>query len=136
MLGEAAYTKHDAARYYESYGNALTAIANAFPDFDQPIFERPSISVKLSALHPRYEWIKRERIMAELLPQLVELGARAREANLGLTIDAEEAERLDLMLDVFEAMGEAALLRRWDGLGLAVPGYQKRALPGIGWGAG
>jgi RHH-type proline utilization regulon transcriptional repressor/proline dehydrogenase/delta 1-pyrroline-5-carboxylate dehydrogenase len=91
MLGEAAYTKHDAARYYQSYKGALSAIAKAFPDFDQSIFERPSISVKLSALHPRYEWIKRERIMAELLPQLVELGARAREANLALTIDAEEA---------------------------------------------
>jgi len=133
MLGEAAYTKHDAARYYASYCDALTAIARVFPDLDQSIFERPSISVKLSALHPRYEWIKRERVFGELLPQLVELGARAREANLALTIDAEEAERLDLMLDVFEAMGEAALLRGWNGLGLAVQGYQKRALPVIAW---
>jgi RHH-type proline utilization regulon transcriptional repressor/proline dehydrogenase/delta 1-pyrroline-5-carboxylate dehydrogenase len=133
MLGEAAYTAHDAARYYDSYRRALTAIAEAFPDFDEPIFERPSISVKLSALHPRYEWIKRERVMEELLPKLVELAAVAREANLAFTIDAEEAERLDLMLDIFEAMGEAALLRRWNGVGLAVQGYQKRALPVIAW---
>ncbi|HEY8697502.1 MAG TPA: bifunctional proline dehydrogenase/L-glutamate gamma-semialdehyde dehydrogenase PutA [Rhizomicrobium sp.] len=133
MLGEAAYTKHDAARYYDSYRHALAAIAREFPDLDQPVFERPSISVKLSALHPRYEWIKRERVMTELLPQLVALGAEAREANLALTIDAEEAERLDLMLDVFEAMGEAAVLRGWSGLGLAVQAYQKRALPVIAW---
>ncbi|HSC18990.1 MAG TPA: bifunctional proline dehydrogenase/L-glutamate gamma-semialdehyde dehydrogenase PutA [Rhizomicrobium sp.] len=133
MLGEAAYTKHDAARYYASYRDALAAIARAFPDRDESVFERPSISVKLSALHPRYEWIKRERVFAELLPQLVALGAQARAANLALTIDAEEAERLDLMLDVFEAMGEADSLRGWSGLGLAVQGYQKRALPVIAW---
>src|ERR1043166_3040525 len=133
MLGEAAYTKHDAARYYEAYRHALAAIAREFPDLDQSVFERPSISVKLSALHPRYEWLKRERVMTELLPQLVALGAEAREANLALTIDAEEAERLDLMLDVFESMGEAAVLRGWSGLGLAVQAYQKRALPVIAW---
>ncbi len=133
MLGEAAYTKHDAARYYTSYRDALAAIARAFPDRGESVFERPSISVKLSALHPRYEWIKRERVFAELLPQLVTLGARARAANLALTIDAEEAERLDLMLDVFEAIGEADSLRGWSGLGLAVQAYQKRALPVIAW---
>ncbi|MBV9571263.1 MAG: bifunctional proline dehydrogenase/L-glutamate gamma-semialdehyde dehydrogenase PutA [Alphaproteobacteria bacterium] len=133
MLGEAAFTRHDAARYYASYRDALATIAHAFPDRGEPVFERPSISVKLSALHPRYEWLKRERIMAELLPQLVALGAQARAANLALTIDAEEAERLDLMLDVFEAMGEAPELRRWNGLGLVVQGYQKRALPVIAW---
>ncbi|MFL6690157.1 MAG: bifunctional proline dehydrogenase/L-glutamate gamma-semialdehyde dehydrogenase PutA [Alphaproteobacteria bacterium] len=133
MLGEAAYTKHDAARYHVSYRDALNAIARAFPDHGESVFERPSISVKLSALHPRYEWLKRERIMAELLPQLVALGAQARAGNLALTIDAEEAERLDLMLDVFEAMGDASDLRGWSGLGLAVQGYQKRALPVIAW---
>jgi RHH-type proline utilization regulon transcriptional repressor/proline dehydrogenase/delta 1-pyrroline-5-carboxylate dehydrogenase len=133
MLGEAAYTKHDAARYYASYRDALAAIARAFPDHGDSVFERPSISVKLSALHPRYEWIKHERIMAELLPQLVALGAQARAGNLALTIDAEEAERLDLMLDVFEAMGDANELRGWSGLGLAVQAYQKRALPVIAW---
>jgi RHH-type proline utilization regulon transcriptional repressor/proline dehydrogenase/delta 1-pyrroline-5-carboxylate dehydrogenase len=115
MLGEAAYTRHDAARYYASYRDALTAIAHAFPDRGESMFERPSISVKLSALHPRYEWIKRQRIMTELLPQLVALAGQARAANLAFTIDAEEAERLDLMLDVFEAMGEAPELRGWSG---------------------
>ncbi len=133
MLGEAAYTEADAARYYESYRHALTAIAADRPDKQASIFERPSISVKLSALHPRYEWIKHARIMTELLPKLVTLAAQARESNLAFTIDAEESERLDLMLDVFEAMGEAAPLRGWNGLGLAVQGYQKRALPVIAW---
>ncbi len=133
MLGEAAYTKHDAARYYESYRHALASIARAEPGLDVPVFERPSISVKLSALHPRYEWAKRERVMGELLPSLISLGVEARAANLGLTVDAEESERLDLMLDVFEAMGEAEPLRGWSGLGLAVQAYQKRALPLIDW---
>jgi RHH-type proline utilization regulon transcriptional repressor/proline dehydrogenase/delta 1-pyrroline-5-carboxylate dehydrogenase len=133
MLGEAAYTRHDAGRYYESYRNALAVIAREFPAPTAPVFERPSISVKLSALHPRYEWVKRERVMAELLPRMVALAEEARAANLGLTIDAEEAERLDLQLDVLEVMGEAAALRGWNGLGLAVQAYQKRALPVIHW---
>jgi len=133
MLGEAAYTAADAARYYDSYCQALAAIAADRPDPRVSIFERPSISVKLSALHPRYEWIKHARIVTELLPKLVALAAQAREANLAFTIDAEESERLDLMLDVFEAMGAAPELRGWNGLGLAVQGYQKRALPVIAW---
>ncbi|HEY3638136.1 MAG TPA: bifunctional proline dehydrogenase/L-glutamate gamma-semialdehyde dehydrogenase PutA, partial [Rhizomicrobium sp.] len=133
MLGEAAYTMADADRYYESYRQALAAIAADRPNKQTSIFERPSISVKLSALHPRYEWIKHARIMTELLPKLVTLAAQAREANLAFTVDAEESERLDLMLDVFEALGEAAPLRGWNGLGLAVQAYQKRALPVIAW---
>jgi RHH-type proline utilization regulon transcriptional repressor/proline dehydrogenase/delta 1-pyrroline-5-carboxylate dehydrogenase len=133
MLGEAAYTRDDAARYHESYRHALSAIAAHRPDPQSPVFERPSISVKLSALHPRYEWVKHARIMSELLPRLVALAAEARTANIGLTVDAEESERLDLMLDVFEAMGDAEPLRGWNGLGLAVQGYQKRALPVIAW---
>ena len=133
MLGEAAYTKRDAARYYASYQNALRAIAGAKLGAGQSIFDQPSISVKLSALHPRYEWVKHERVFAELLPKLVALAAEARASNLAFTVDAEEAERLDIMLDVFEAMGEAAPLKGWDGLGLAVQGYQKRALPVIAW---
>lgn len=133
MLGEAAYTKKDAARYYDSYRNALAAIETAYPDHDSPVFERPSISVKLSALHPRYEWVKHKRVKAELLPQLIELAFDARKANIGFTVDAEEAERLDLMLDIFEALGDTDLLGGWDGLGLAVQGYQKRAVPVIAW---
>ena len=133
MLGEAAYTAKDAARYYKSYRDALHTIAKVQPDKSGSVFERPSISVKLSALHPRYEWVKRERVFAELLPQLVSLASEAREANLGFTIDAEEAERLDIMLDILEAMGEASALKNWNGLGLAVQAYSKRALPVIAW---
>ncbi len=133
MLGEAAYTQKDADRYYASYSHALAAIAAAQPDQFTQAFERPSISVKLSALHPRYEWAKRERVFSELLPRLVELASQARRHNLGFTVDAEESERLDLMLDVFEAMGEAQPLWRWEGLGLALQAYSKRALPVIAW---
>src|SRR5207237_10861431 len=122
MLGEAAYTMHDAKRYYEAYRNALSAIAADRPN-GASIFERPSISVKLSALHPRYEWIKHARMMAELMPALVALARQARDSNIAFTIDAEESERLDLMLDLFEAMGEAEPLRGWNGPGLAVQGY-------------
>ncbi len=133
MLGEAAYTAADAARYYGAYENALAEIAKAYPDLDSSVFERPSVSVKLSALHPRYEYAKRERIMDELVPRLVALAFAARQGNLGLTIDAEEAEQLDLMLDVFEAMSEADDLMGWDGLGLAIQAYSKRTLPLIAW---
>jgi len=133
MLGEAAYTMHDARRYYEAYRHALAAITSDQPYGGPSIFERPSISVKLSALHPRYEWNKHARMMAELLPALVALGEQARAANLGFTIDAEESERLDLMLDLFEAMGNAESLHGWNGLGLAVQGYSKRGLPVIDW---
>jgi RHH-type proline utilization regulon transcriptional repressor/proline dehydrogenase/delta 1-pyrroline-5-carboxylate dehydrogenase len=133
MLGEAAFTKGDAARYAEAYRNALEVLASNTPADGRTIFERPSVSVKLSALHPRYEWAKRQRALDELMPVLVGLGTRARAAKIALTIDAEEAERLDLMLDLFEALGEAAELRGWDGLGLAVQAYQKRAMPVIDW---
>jgi RHH-type proline utilization regulon transcriptional repressor/proline dehydrogenase/delta 1-pyrroline-5-carboxylate dehydrogenase len=131
MLGEAAYTAHDAARYAKSYRDALAVIASTHPKDGRAIFERPSISVKLSALHPRYEWVKRERVMGELLPLMADLCGQAREADLALTIDAEESERHDLMLDFFEALG--AKLPGWSGLGLAVQGYQKRALPTLNW---
>ncbi len=133
MLGEAAYTKADAARYFDHYRTALAAVAADQPDRTAPVFGRPSISVKLSALHPRYEWAKHERVMQELLPSLVSLAAQARDCNIGFTIDAEETERLDLMLDIFELMGESQDLRGWDGLGLAVQAYQKRALPVVAW---
>jgi len=131
MLGEAAYTAHDAARYAKSYRDALAAIALAHPKDGRPIFARPSISVKLSALHPRYEWAKRERVMSELLPLVAELSEQARAADLALTIDAEESDRHDLMLDFFE--GLSGRLGPWDGLGLAVQAYQKRAMPTLAW---
>jgi RHH-type proline utilization regulon transcriptional repressor/proline dehydrogenase/delta 1-pyrroline-5-carboxylate dehydrogenase len=133
MLGEAAYTKHDAARYLASYRNALRAIAKKSGARATESFGRPSISVKLSALHPRYEYSKHERVMTELLPRLIALAGEAKAANLGFTVDAEEAERLDLMLDVFEALSAAPGLQGWNGLGLAVQAYQKRALPVLAW---
>ncbi len=134
MLGEAAYPRADAERYLAAYRGALTVIAEAAPPSGKAdIFSRPGISVKLSALHPRYDYLKRERVMAELLPSLVSLAAEARGRNLALTIDAEEAERLDLMLDLFAALSADDTLRGWNGLGLAVQAYQKRALPVIAW---
>ena len=133
MLGEAAVTRADAARYLDQYRDALRAIARAFPQRGVPLFERSGISVKLTALHPRFEYVNRREVLLELLPPLARLCAEAREAHLPVTIDAEESERLDLMLDVFEALGEEDAVKDWDGLGLAVQAYQKRALPTIAW---
>ena len=133
MLGEAAYTKADAARYLARYQDAIDEVAAGYKGDVTAIFHRPSVSVKLSALHPRYEWVKRERVFAELLPQLIALAKRARIADVGLTIDAEEADRHELMLDLFEALLKNVELKGWNGLGLAVQAYQKRALPTIHW---
>ncbi|MDR3527194.1 MAG: bifunctional proline dehydrogenase/L-glutamate gamma-semialdehyde dehydrogenase PutA [Rhizomicrobium sp.] len=133
MLGEAAYTKADAARYLARYQDAIDAVALAFRSDSSSVFHRPSVSVKLSALHPRYEWVKHERVMTELLSPLVALAKRARLADVGLTIDAEEAERHELMLDIIEALTNNMELKGWNGLGLAVQAYQKRALPTIHW---
>src|SRR5436190_18057683 len=96
----------------------------------------PGISVKLSALHPRYEIAQHERIARELLPVLLGLARQARDAGIGFTIDAEEADRLEPMLDLVEAVALAPELAGWDGLGLAVQAYQKRALPLVDWLAG
>jgi len=133
MLGEAAYTRADAERYLGAYRDALQNIAKKAERHDATVFARPSISVKLSALHPRYEYVKHDRVMRELVPTLISLAAEAKTAHLGFTVDAEEAERLDLMLDVFEALSAAPELQGWNGLGLAVQAYQKRALPVLAW---
>ncbi|MDE1937594.1 MAG: bifunctional proline dehydrogenase/L-glutamate gamma-semialdehyde dehydrogenase PutA [Alphaproteobacteria bacterium] len=133
MLGEAAYTAQDAERHLGAYRKGIAAIAAAYPVDDTPIFERPSISVKLSALHPRYEWVKRERVMAELLPALVDLVRQARAAEIGVTIDAEEADRHEIMLDLFEAAIVAEGVADWNGLGIVVQAYQKRAIPTLNW---
>ena len=97
------------------------------------IAEAPGISVKLSALHPRYEMAQRDRVLRELSPRLLDLACHARQAGIGFTIDAEEADRLDLSLDLVEGLALAPDLAGWDGLGLAVQAYQKRALPVIDW---
>src|SRR5712671_2779541 len=105
ILGEAVVTRGDAERYLERYRDAVRAIAQAWPSRTGSLIERPGISVKLTALHPRFESVKRREVMVELIPPLTRLCAEAREAHLGVTLDAEEAERLDLSLEVFEALG-------------------------------
>jgi RHH-type proline utilization regulon transcriptional repressor/proline dehydrogenase/delta 1-pyrroline-5-carboxylate dehydrogenase len=131
MLGEAAHTAADAARYLTAYENAIAAIGRSSAGRD--IAEAPGISVKLSALHPRYEMAQRDRVLHELSPRLLELARHARKAGIGLTIDAEEADRLELSLDLVEELALAPDLVGWDGFGLAVQAYQKRALPVIDW---
>jgi RHH-type transcriptional regulator, proline utilization regulon repressor / proline dehydrogenase / delta 1-pyrroline-5-carboxylate dehydrogenase len=131
MLGEAAHTAPDAARYLAAYEDAITAIGGSAAG--RPAAEAPGVSVKLSALHPRYETAQRDRVLAEMEPRLLALACRARDAGIGFTIDAEEADRLDLSLDLFEALALAPGLVGWDGLGLAVQAYQKRALPLLDW---
>jgi RHH-type proline utilization regulon transcriptional repressor/proline dehydrogenase/delta 1-pyrroline-5-carboxylate dehydrogenase len=131
MLGEAARTMADAERYRAAYVHAISAIGGAAAG--RPVEAAPGISVKLSALHPRYEIAQHERIMRELLPSLLGLARHARDAGIGFTIDAEEADRLEPMLDLVEALATAPEFAGWDGLGLAVQAYQKRALPLIDW---
>jgi RHH-type transcriptional regulator, proline utilization regulon repressor / proline dehydrogenase / delta 1-pyrroline-5-carboxylate dehydrogenase len=131
MLGEAARTKADAVRYRGGYQRAIAAIGKAAAG--RLIEASPGISVKLSALHPRYEIAQQDRVMSELLPALLGLAGEARAAGIGFTIDAEEADRLELTLDLVEALVLAPELADWNGLGLAVQAYQKRALPLIDW---
>jgi len=134
MLGEAAHTMKDAEKYFAAYRDALSHMAasdtdNITENTEKSIFERPSISIKLSAIHPRYEEMNLQRVLTELLPKLTELAKMAKAANLGLTIDAEEMDRLDLSLDVFKALAQQSELNNWNGLGLAVQAYSRRALP-------
>ena len=125
MLGEGALTTRDAQRYLDAYRQAIHAIGSTGP-FDD-VFAAPSISVKLSALHPRYEHAKRARVLTELGAGLLELAQLARRYGIGLTIDAEETDRLELSLDlIFQVLGDDAL-RDWNGFGIVVQAYQKRA---------
>jgi RHH-type proline utilization regulon transcriptional repressor/proline dehydrogenase/delta 1-pyrroline-5-carboxylate dehydrogenase len=130
MLGEAALTAADAARYHDAYAEAIVAIGTAQARKPGGPLDRAGISVKLSALHPRYETAQAARAMAELAPRLETLAGLARDRGIGLTIDAEEAHRLDLSLDIVDSVFRRL---RYEGLGLAVQAYQKRALPLIGW---
>jgi RHH-type proline utilization regulon transcriptional repressor/proline dehydrogenase/delta 1-pyrroline-5-carboxylate dehydrogenase len=131
MLGEGARTAADAARYYESYAQAIAAIGKAAGKGSLP--DRPGISVKLSALHPRYEAVKRERVMRELVPRLLDLARAAKRHDLNFTVDAEEADRLELSLDVIAAVAADSSLAGWDGFGLAIQAYQKRAVAVVDW---
>ena len=125
MLGEGARTRDDARRYFNSYAAAIAAIGRIAGD--NPLPDRPGISVKLSALHPRYEAVSRTRVMAEMVPDVIELARAAKQSNLNFTVDAEEADRLELSLDVIAAVLADPSLSDWDGFGLAVQAYQKRA---------
>ena len=134
MLGEAAFTAEDAHRYLKAYENALAVVGSrAGPGGADGVFGRPSISVKLSALHPRYEEKQEARTMAELLPRVVDLARQAKALDLGLTIDAEEVNRLDLSLELFGRLAHEPLLKGWNGLGVAVQAYGKRAKPVLQW---
>ncbi len=131
MLGEGARTAADAARYFEAYAGAIDAIGRQAGNAALPA--RPGISVKLSALHPRYEPLSRERVLAELVPKLIALAQLAKGHALNFTVDAEEADRLELSLEVIGAALRDASLAGWDGFGLAVQAYQKRASAVIDW---
>jgi RHH-type proline utilization regulon transcriptional repressor/proline dehydrogenase/delta 1-pyrroline-5-carboxylate dehydrogenase len=131
MLGEGARTAADAHRYFESYADAIREIGKASGNATLP--RRPGISVKLSALHPRYEPMSRDRVLNELTPRLLELAQLAKHYELNFTVDAEEADRLDLSLDVIAAALRDSSLAGWDGFGLAVQAYQKRAGAVIDW---
>jgi RHH-type proline utilization regulon transcriptional repressor/proline dehydrogenase/delta 1-pyrroline-5-carboxylate dehydrogenase len=137
MLGEAAKTETDAVRYFERYMAAIEAVGDAagpnplsHPD---SLLARPGISVKLSALHPRYEPGKEARLAAELYPRLLALLRAAEARGLAVTIDAEEQDRHELMLDMFARAYNDPALEQWTGLGIAVQAYGKRAIPTIRW---
>ena len=131
MLGEGARTLQDAERYLKSYQHAIDVIGATAAG--RAVHDASSISIKLSALEPRYGLLQRERVMQRLVPQALELARQAARLGIQLTIDAEEADRLDLSLDVIEALAQDPATRDWPGLGLAVQAYGKRALEVIDW---
>jgi RHH-type proline utilization regulon transcriptional repressor/proline dehydrogenase/delta 1-pyrroline-5-carboxylate dehydrogenase len=135
MLGERARTQQDAARYFAQYMAAIEAVgARAKPSLEEAdLNARPSVSIKLSALHARFDPGKEARLARELAPRLLALATAARRAGLGLTIDAEEQDRLDMTLGLFERAFLDPALEGWSGLGIAVQAYGKRALPTLGW---
>ncbi len=131
MLGEAATTAEDAARYLDEYERAVHAIGRA--SRGRGIYEGAGISIKLSALHPRYQRIKRVRVIDELLPRVKGLAALAKSYDIGFNIDAEEADRLDLSLDLLEALSLEPDLKRWNGLGFVIQAYGKRCSAVVDW---
>ena len=131
MLGEAAWTMADADKYFLSYKNALIEIGKHRQS--KNVFEADGISVKLSALHPKYDFMHRERVLSELLPRIIELVNIAQKYNIGINIDAEEAERLDLSLDVIDRIMDSISNTSWQGFGVVVQAYQKRSPYVIDW---
>ncbi|MBX2838534.1 MAG: bifunctional proline dehydrogenase/L-glutamate gamma-semialdehyde dehydrogenase PutA [Gammaproteobacteria bacterium] len=132
MLGEAALTEHDAQDFFAAYLNAIHFLKSQ-SDPNAPCSVNPGISIKLSALHPRYEYRQCERVLRELVPRTLELALLAKSANMGLNIDAEEADRLDLSLDVIQNVLVDKRLAGWDGFGVVVQAYSKRAPAVIEW---
>ena len=130
MLGEAALTQADAQRYFDAYMHAIDVTGQYGSD---NIFDAPGISVKLSALHPRFDDFQYNRVMSDLVPSLKQLALYAKKRGIGITIDAEETHRLDITLAVFEAVFISDEMNGWEGLGIAVQAYQKRALDVITW---
>lgn len=131
MLGEAARTRADAERYFNAYAEAIAAIGETAAG--RAIEQAPGLSVKLSALHPRFEAVQFERVVPEIAARLGDLARRARAAGIAVTVDAEEADRLDISLDIVERVACDPALSGWDGLGLAVQAYQKRARALLDW---
>lgn len=132
MLGEAALTAKDAARYFDAYHDAITYLGEQDYSADD-IDRRPGISVKLSALHPRYEYAHRSICVPELTQRLIILAKAAQDAGIAMTIDAEEADRLETEILIIRNLLEAPELQGWNGLGIVVQAYQRRALPLIHW---
>jgi RHH-type proline utilization regulon transcriptional repressor/proline dehydrogenase/delta 1-pyrroline-5-carboxylate dehydrogenase len=126
MLGESALTSADARRYLDNYHAGIESIGASMQETPKDVFSAPGISVKLSALHPRYEFTHEERVMKELVPEVLELAVHAKKIGIGLTIDSEEADRLEMWLNIFEAVYRDPALDGWDGFGLAVQTYTRR----------
>lgn len=131
MLGEGARTMEDADRYFQSYMMAINVIGQAAKK--RGPLKSPGISVKLSAIHPRYRFSHRDRVMDELVPRLKTLALAAKGYDISFTVDAEEADRLELSMDVIEAVFADKDLAGWEGFGLAIQAYSKRCLPLIEW---
>ncbi len=131
MLGEGARTEADAQAYLAAYSAAIAAVGKE--SAGRGVVDGPGVSVKLSALHPRFELVQRERVMQEVVPRLYKLAREAKELDIGLCVDAEEADRLDLQLDVMEAVSADPSLEGWHGFGLALQAYQKRAFRTVDW---
>jgi RHH-type proline utilization regulon transcriptional repressor/proline dehydrogenase/delta 1-pyrroline-5-carboxylate dehydrogenase len=131
-LGEAAHSAEDVERYLEAYQTAIRLVGDTVQS-GRPVSEQAEISIKLSALHPRYEFSQRQRVLKELFPRLQSLAEAAASAGIGFTLDAEEADRLELSLDLFEMVFRGLQGSSWQGFGFAVQTYQKRAWPVLQW---
>lgn len=132
MLGEAALTRDDAERYFKAYASAIRSVGRTRAALADKT-PAPSISIKLSALHPRYEFGRRDQVLEELVAAVGELVALARQQDVAITIDAEEVDRLEISLEVFRAVYESDAARGWGGFGLVIQAYAKRALPALQW---